>query len=111
MVLGNPPAAALKGAPGLKWRQTRSAEVDAYAAPGVLPEGAVLTSASGAYGHSVSEHMLALLLALMKRLPIPPGEITWRTPPAGWPPSPWATWAAACGGSPCATGPGSGPAR
>ena len=69
MVLGNPPAAALKGAPGLKWRQTRSAEVDAYAAPGVLPEGAVLTSASGAYGHSVSEHMLAILLAIYKRLP------------------------------------------
>ena len=68
-VLGNPPAAALKGARSLKWLQTRSAGVDAYAAPGVLPEGAALTSASGAYGHSVSEHMLAMLLALMKRLP------------------------------------------
>ena len=69
VVLGNPPAAALKGSPRLKWLQTRSAGVDAYTAPGLLPEGAVLTSASGAYGHSVSEHMLAMLLALMKRLP------------------------------------------
>lgn len=69
VILGNPPAGLLAGLPGLKWLQTRSAGVDAYAAPGVLPAGTLLTSASGAYGHSVSEHLLAMLLALMKRLP------------------------------------------
>lgn len=69
VILGNPPPALLRAACGLRWLQTKSAGVDAYQAPGVLPEGAVLTSASGAYGHSVSEHMLAMALALMKRLP------------------------------------------
>ncbi|MFR4560222.1 MAG: NAD(P)-dependent oxidoreductase [Flavonifractor plautii] len=37
--------------------------------PGVLPSEAALTCSTGAYGHSVSEHLFALLLALMKRLP------------------------------------------
>lgn len=36
---------------------------------GVLPAGAVLSSSVGAYGISVSEHMFAMLMALMKRLP------------------------------------------
>lgn len=69
VILGNPPAALLRGARELRWLQTRSAGLDPYTAPGVLPAGAMLTSASGAYGHSVSEHMLAMALALMKRLP------------------------------------------
>ena len=67
VVLGNPPPAMLRSSTALRWLQTRSAGVDAYL--DVLPKGTILTSASGAYGHSVSEHMLALLLALMKRLP------------------------------------------
>mgnify|MGYP000820845735 FL=1 len=53
----------------LKWVQSWNAGVDSYLAPGVLPEGAMLTSAAGAYGPAVSEHMLAMLLALYKRLP------------------------------------------
>ena len=69
VILGNPPPAALKGAAGLRWLHTRSAGVDAYTAPGVLPEGVLLTCSTGAYGHSVSEHLFAMLLALMKRLP------------------------------------------
>ncbi len=43
--------------------------MDPYTAPGVLPSEAALTCSTGAYGHSVSEHLFALLLALMKRLP------------------------------------------
>lgn len=69
IILGNPPAALLRDCGALRWLQTRSAGADPYSAPGVLPQGAVLTTASGAYGHSVSEHMFALLLSLMKRLP------------------------------------------
>ena len=53
----------------LRWLHTRSAGVDPYTAPGVLPSEAALTCSTGAYGHSVSEHLFALLLALMKRLP------------------------------------------
>lgn len=43
--------------------------MDAYTAPGVLPEGVLLTCSTGVYGHSVSKHLFAMLLALMKRLP------------------------------------------
>ena len=48
----------------LKWVQSWNAGVDSYLAP-----GAMLTSAAGAYGPAVSEHMLAILLALYKHLP------------------------------------------
>ena len=68
VVLGNLPAAVLGVSPTLKWLQTWSAGVDAYLKPGALPDGAMLTSAVGAYGPSVAEHMLAAMLTLMKRL-------------------------------------------
>ena len=68
VILGNPPADMLRRCRRLKLLQTRSAGLNPYDQPGVLPEGAELRSASGAYGHSVSEHLFALLLALMKRL-------------------------------------------
>ena len=70
VILGNPPPAALRPAPPLCADvHTRSAGVDAYTAPGVLPEGVLLTCSTGVYGHSVSKHLFAMLLALMKRLP------------------------------------------
>lgn len=70
IILGCPPPEALAGATRLKWLQTWSAGVDPYLAPGVLPQGAILTSAVGAYGPAVSEHMFASLLALQKHLPL-----------------------------------------
>lgn len=69
IILGNPPPELLGECRSLRLLQTRSAGVDRYDRPGVLPQGAVLKSASGAYGQSVSEHMFAMLLSLMKRLP------------------------------------------
>ena len=69
VILGNPTVEELAACENLRLLQTRSAGTDRYQKPGVLPEGAVLLSASGAYGHSVSEHMFAMLLSLMKRLP------------------------------------------
>lgn len=69
VILGNPPARELAVCEKLRLLHTKSAGMDPYQAPGVLPEGTVLLGASGAYGHSVSEHMLAMLLSLMKRLP------------------------------------------
>lgn len=68
IILGNPSPADLVHAPALKWVQTWTAGVDPYLRPGVLPEGARLTSAVGSYGQSVSEHMLAMLFCLMKRM-------------------------------------------
>ena len=69
VILGNPPPRLLTGCKRLRLLQTRSAGVDSYLASGALPEGAALCSAVGAYGLSVSEHLFAMLLASMKRLP------------------------------------------
>lgn len=68
VILGNIPIPLLKGAERLKWLQLNYAGSDNYAAPGVLPEGAILTNASGAYGLAISECMLAGVLHLIKRL-------------------------------------------
>ena len=69
VILGCPPADVLGAAKHLKWLHAWSAGVDGYLRPGVLPEGVALTSSVGAYGQAVSEHMLAMLLAMLKRLP------------------------------------------
>lgn len=69
VLMGFVPPSDLKRFPKLKWVQSWNAGVDPYLVPGVLPDGVVLTCAAGAYGPAVSEHMLAMLLALYKRLP------------------------------------------
>lgn len=68
IILGNLPIPLLAGANKLKWLQLNNAGSDNYAAPGVLPEGVILTNASGAYGLAISECMLAGILNLIKRL-------------------------------------------
>ena len=68
VILGCVPPHMLTGCTRLKWLQTWSAGVNNYMAPGALPQGTMLTSASGAYGQAVSEHMFASLLSVMKRL-------------------------------------------
>ena len=68
IILGNVPIPLLKGAKKLKWLQLNFAGSDNCAAPGVLPEGVILTNATGAYGLAISECMLAGILYLIKRL-------------------------------------------
>lgn len=68
VILGNLPAERLKSAKNLEWLQLNSAGADAYVKPGVMPEKAVLSNATGAYGLAVSEHMLALTFELIRRL-------------------------------------------
>jgi len=67
-IIGNVPPAKLAGTEKLKWLQLNSAGTDGYLQSGVLPAGAVLTNATGAYGLAISEHMIASLLCLMKKL-------------------------------------------
>ncbi|SBV93443.1 4-phosphoerythronate dehydrogenase [uncultured Eubacteriales bacterium] len=69
IIFGCPPPKVLIGAKKLRWLQTWSAGVDSYLRSGVFPDGAALTSAVGAYGQAVSEHMFAMLLSLLKFLP------------------------------------------
>ncbi|MGN0316055.1 MAG: D-2-hydroxyacid dehydrogenase [Fusicatenibacter sp.] len=70
VVIGNLPPALLADAPKLELLQLNSAGTDGYTVPGLLPEGAKLANASGAYGLAISEHMVGCVLALMKKLPL-----------------------------------------
>ena len=69
IIFGNPSPALLSKAGALKWIQLSSAGADAYAKEGVLPADTFLTNCTGAYGTSVSEHMLAVTFALIRHLP------------------------------------------
>ncbi|MBQ9021497.1 MAG: D-2-hydroxyacid dehydrogenase [Eggerthellaceae bacterium] len=69
VIIGSVPPALLKSADGLEWLQLSWAGVDSFVAPGVLAEDVVLTNASGAYGLTCSEHMLAQTLALVRNIP------------------------------------------
>lgn len=55
---------------GLKWLQLTVVGFEKYVEPGVIPAGAIVTNAHGAFGQEVSEHMFAVLLSLMKKLEI-----------------------------------------
>lgn len=68
-IIGNVEPGELAHAYRLEWLQTWSAGVDRYLVPGVLPPGTVVSTASGAYGQAVAEHMFAMMWALMKNLP------------------------------------------
>ena len=69
VIIGNVRPELLHHASGLELFQLNSAGADSYTGPGILPEGAVLANAKGAYGLAVSEHMLALTFSLIRRLP------------------------------------------
>ena len=68
-VIGNVDPAELSRCPHLEWLQTWSAGIDQYTS-GLhkLPDSMVITNASGAYGQVVSEHMFAMMWAVMKNL-------------------------------------------
>jgi phosphoglycerate dehydrogenase-like enzyme len=68
IIIGNVPAKYIEGTKNLKWIQLNSAGTDGYCKEGVLPEGAYLTNATGAYGLAISEHMLGMLLQIQKKL-------------------------------------------
>lgn len=68
IIIGNVPVDLLKYADNLEWLQLNSAGADPYIKEGVLKKDVLLTNATGAYGLAVSEHMLAVLLELMKKL-------------------------------------------
>ena len=68
VLLGNVSPALLSPKDKLQWMQTASAGVNGYI-HGCLPQGAVLTNATGAYGIAISEYMVAVWLMLLKKLP------------------------------------------
>lgn len=60
-VIGNVDVKLLKDKANLEWIQLNSSGADAYAAPGAVPENAVITCATGAYGIAISEYMVGML--------------------------------------------------
>lgn len=68
IIIGNVPPKYIKGSKKLKWLQLNSAGTDGYCEADVIPEGAYLTNATGAYGLAISEHMLGLVLEIKKKL-------------------------------------------
>ncbi len=68
VIIGEPSLEELRQAKNLRWLQMTWAGADRYLAGG-FPENVILTTASGAFGETISEHALALLLSLCRRLP------------------------------------------
>lgn len=67
-IVGNVPAELLKCADSLELLQLNSAGTDSYTGEGVMPSGASLCNATGAYSLAVGEHMLALTFDLIRHL-------------------------------------------
>lgn len=68
IILGNAEVSLIKESPRLKWIHLSNAGADIYTKPGVLAPGTILTNSSGAYGLNISEHMIGMLLMMMKKL-------------------------------------------
>jgi phosphoglycerate dehydrogenase-like enzyme len=68
VILGNVSVKRLADSPNLEWLQLNSAGAKEYVISGLFPKQAVLTNATGAYGLAISEHMLAMLLMIQKKL-------------------------------------------
>ena len=69
VIIGNVSPALLPSAKHLQLLQLQSAGYDDYLAAGTVPAEAKLACSVGAYGQAVSEHMFAMVLAMIKRLP------------------------------------------
>lgn len=69
VILGEPELPGLSLCRNLEWMQITWSGVDGFVQTPYFPRNAVLSSATGLYGPIISEHMLALTLALCRRLP------------------------------------------
>ena len=68
VIFGNPSPTSISESRRLQWIQLNSAGADQYLKPGLLPKGTLLTNATGAYGLTISEHLMGMLLMLFKKL-------------------------------------------
>jgi len=65
--IGNCKHNLLKKFKNLKWIQLQSAGTDGYTTPGVLPEGTLLTNATGTYGLTISEYLIGTTLLMQRK--------------------------------------------
>jgi len=68
VIFGEPDLATISNLPNLRWVQMTWAGANKYTGAPGFPEHVKLTSASGAFGGVISEHILAGILALYKNL-------------------------------------------
>jgi phosphoglycerate dehydrogenase-like enzyme len=62
--------AELSAAPRLKWLQTVGAGIDDVVSPELIERGIIVTNNSGVHASNISEHVLAMMLAFARRLPL-----------------------------------------
>ena len=67
VIIGNLPKEVLKKFKRLKWVQLVSSGVDAYTETGAFPEQAQLTNATGSFGLTIAEHLLAQTMMLQRK--------------------------------------------
>ncbi len=66
VIIGNVPPAYLKNADKLKFLQLNTAGADGFTT--AIGEDVLLTNTTGSFGLAISEHMIGMVLMLMKRL-------------------------------------------
>lgn len=70
IIYGHIPPALLKGAKNLQWLCSDFAGIEGYLDESVWPRpGCLLSNSSGAYGPTISEHIVMLALMLLRRMP------------------------------------------
>lgn len=67
-VIGQPAVTHIKNAPQLEWLQLGTAGVDAYAKEKEQLRHICITNMTGAFGQSVSEYLLTMVLSLYKKM-------------------------------------------
>ena len=66
VIIGNIPPKDVAGLPKLKWLQLETAGANTYCSEPTVPQSLLLTNATGGYGINIAEHILGLLLPMMK---------------------------------------------
>lgn len=70
ILCGRPTTALLKEARNLRWVQVTSAGVDRFPLGELRDRGIVLTNARGMHGDTIADHVMALILARTRQLPL-----------------------------------------
>lgn len=68
VIFGNVAPALVAQSRKLQWIQLNSAGTDQYCKPGIIKPGTILTNATGAYGLTVSEGMVAMSCMLCRKM-------------------------------------------
>lgn len=69
ILYGDVGPAIIKNAANLRWVCSPNAGVEKYQPACAMPKGCALSNSSGAYGLAIAEHIVMVLLMLMRRMP------------------------------------------